>query len=197
MPLPEQPQVKSGLLVLVDGVRAYLDTYLGKGMTVFATFNRERFRQINQGHGTANRVVFLFGGDDDDESIGELEGARNKDTAGDPYNPRSLYTWAKRGVVSIWACDTTKTNDELAQIAAIENLFEWTMRAIQETAAKDFTPGRVRVSKDPKEQRYGVELLVDFVHRGPIFDVTLDVVYPTPKVNRGSMSTGDPQPEPE
>lgn len=175
----------SGLLVLVDGVRDFFDQHNMSGTVVAVTFNRERFRQINQGAGTANRVVFLFGGLDDDEEIGELTGARHNSGTG--RNPRELFTWEKRGVVSIWAVpDADHLDDERAQIAAIEDLLEKTVQAVQATAAADVHWGRVRVGKNAKEQRYGTELLVDFVHKGPLFDVAYDVVTPQPKIARAN-----------
>lgn len=186
-PIPAtQPTIVSGLLTLVDGVQAYFDA-AGLGTKVLATFNRERFRQRNQGDGTANRVVFLFGGEDDDETLGELVGARHN--SGTSRNPRELFTWKKRGVCSIWAVDTSALEDERAQIAAIENLLEQTVRAVQNVARNDVEWGRMRVGKGPKENRYGTEILLEFEHKGPLYDVTYDVVTPGGTITRNGMPT--------
>lgn len=179
-------KITSGLLALADGVQAYLDD-ANVGTKVFATFNREHARQINQGDGSANRICFMFGGLDDDEDLGELTGARQNSGTG--RNPRELYTWEKRGVMSIWAVDALFLDDERKQITAIENLFEWAMRAVQDVAKADFRPGKIRVAKKPSENRYGVELLVDFVHKGPLFDITYQVAKPSPALERGPVNT--------
>lgn len=181
-----QPTIVSGLLTLVDGVQSYFDNTL-LGTKVYATFNRERLRLINQGQGTANRLVFLFGGEDDDENLGQLTGARHNSGTG--RNPRELFTWEKRGVLSIWAVDKDHLDDERAQIAAVENLLEMSVRAVQAVAKNDVKWGRMRVGKRPKENRYGTELLLDFEHKGPLFDQTYEVVTPQPQVNRGGITT--------
>lgn len=178
-------EITSGLLFLADGVQAYLDDH-NVGTKVFATFNREHFRQINQGEGTANRIVFLFGGDDDDEELGNLTGARQN--SGHGRNPRELFTWEKRGVMSVWAVDADNIDDERKQIAAIETLLEWSIRATQAVAAADLEWTGMRVGKKNQERRYGTQLLLDFMHKGPLFDVTYDVVFPQPKVARGPLT---------
>jgi hypothetical protein len=179
--LATQPEIVSGLLTLVDGVQAYFDKR-NLGTKVFATFNRERFRQNNQGEGTCNRVAFLFGGEDDDENLGELTAASHN--SGNARNPRELFTWEKRGVCSVWAVDTSAPDDERVQIAAIENLLEQTVRAVQFVARADLKWTRMRVGKGSREKRYGTEILLDFEHKGPLYDVTYDVVKPTGTITR-------------
>lgn len=164
----------SGLIHLVRGVRQYFVEY---DVDAIVTVGRkERSKQTNQSHRSgAQRVVFIPG--DLGGRGGRLTGARSPG-----QNPRPLVTWEKLALVSIWAVDGEHPHDEEKQLAAVEDLFEWTVRAVQNVARADALWGSVTWTTSPVELAFGWELLVELTHSGPLFDVASEVVRPLPVI---------------
>lgn len=187
----------SGIVALSDGVRAYfaqpyLVTYfqtLGVSLPVVGTCGwkqREQILNVASGPpGQVNRrVLFMPGTEGGDEGAT----TQPRRTSG---NPRTLLTWNRIVTASIWAVDTSDGANEEAQIAAADNLFEMTVQALQQFAAADFVvDGAVR--RDPKTSKnlpFGREVLFQFIHREPLFDIPQQVVMGvTPTVERTPTS---------
>jgi hypothetical protein len=175
--------IKSGLVALVDSVRAYLDARFGPSeRPVVALGWRERTKQINQGPGGANRVVFT---PSDDNGRGgriigtQQPGARTFGTGQDKTTTRALFDWERTVIVSVWALDRTKPTDEAAQIEAVETLFEWVVRAVQQSAYANAKWTDVNWTVEPVEHAFGRELRAGLIFRHPLFDSENDVAFPT------------------
>jgi hypothetical protein len=174
--------VNSGVLALVEGVRSY---FTARGVTANVSLGwKQPTKQINQGPGRANRVVFIpsdpngRGG-----KIGAVEqpGAR---TFGGDTAARALYTWERFLVVSVWAVDTTDPHDEALQIEAVEDLFEQTVRAVHAFAKNNGRWGDVTWTTSPAEHAFGRELRASLVFKHPLFDSEYGVAYPAPAITK-------------
>jgi hypothetical protein len=170
----------SGLDALVGGVRAYLEGH-GVSAVVAAGF-RERAKQIGQGPGRANRIVFVPG----DTTSGRggrlvpVRGAGPRDIMRGEERVatvRSIADWERALTLSVWAYDGTKAGEEMAQIIACESLFEWAKRAVDAVGLANITWGEIRWTV-PKERAFGQELLAALTFRHPIYDVPEEVAYP-------------------
>lgn len=166
-------------MALVASVRAF---FVANGVTATVAAGwRERTKQINQGPGRANRVVFTPS--DDSGKGGRIVGTQQPGQRqfGAPdatISTRALYDWERVVTVSVWAADTSDLHDEEKQIEAVEDLFEWTMRAVQASAFNNGLWGDVIWTVDPTEQVFGRELRASLVFRHPMFDTPNDVVFP-------------------
>lgn len=171
-------RTRSGLVALVKGVREYFDAV---GVTANVSIGwKERAKQINQGTGRANRVVFTPS--DDSGKGGKIVAVKQPGTRqiGDPvtHTVRSLRNWERFVVVSVWAADTTKPNDEEAQLEAVESLFESVLQAVNTFAAADAVWGDVSWTTEGIELSFGREMRAGLVFRHPLFDLPVEVVYP-------------------
>lgn len=195
--------IRSGFLAAVVAVQAFLtDNSVNARVEVGW---RRRNQQLNQGPGGANRVVFTPSADDSGAG-GSLIPPRfvgprtvyDKDPlAVDPTRPvatmRALRDWQRRALVSVWAVDVTRREDEAAQIEAVETLFEWVMRAVHGSpgAFAAVTWGDVTWTP-PGERAFGLELRAGLTFTHPVFDSPRDIAYPAgAAVARGTYSTDD------
>lgn len=175
--------IKSGLLKLRDDVAGY---FASRGVTAGVSLGwRERTKQTNQGAGRANRVVFQPS--DDSGDGGEIvspsqPGDRviNDPSAARPFvgKVRALTDWKRLVIVSVWAWDESAPNDEGAQIAATESLFEWVQRGVQRAAFASARWGKMRWTVDPTERLFGRELLAQLTLQHPIYDEPSETAYP-------------------
>ena len=171
--------LKSGLTALVDSVRTYFEA---RNVTANVSIGwKEASKQVNQGAGRANRVVFIPS--DPSGRGGKLVGAHQPGmrTFGSPTKDasvRALYTWERQLVVSVWAVATDAPNDEERQVEAVENLFEWTIRAVHAFAFVNAQWGDVNWLAAPIERQFGRELQAGLIFRHPMFDTPAEVVYP-------------------
>jgi hypothetical protein len=159
-----------GLLALFDNVKQNL---ADQGVTANVVFGRrEPTKQINQGPGRANRVVFAPG--DDSGSLGEYAAAR------DPgRNPRPLRSWDLRCRVFVWAYDGDAPQDEYAQFSALLDLHDAVIRAIYRDAVGQFQLSAPRLVADPVERRFGEEMVFELVLvRVPILDAPQPTTIP-------------------
>lgn len=181
----------SATLALVNGMRAYLST-IDSTINVAAAGWRQRPQQLNQGSPGANRIVLYPGREPGGTSGDGGELTRNRMPSTD--NPRALVTWIRPMTMSVWAVDNTDTYNEELQIAAVERLLELAVQAVHNAVdPATNTPvgvatvewGALRYTNPPVEMRFGQEILVEFLHKCPLFDQTIQKAFPQASVVRG------------
>jgi hypothetical protein len=112
--------------------------------------SREKARQINQGGGTANRVVIepLEG-----DVVGELLPPR-----GPGANPLRTATLRSSATVYVWGYDSSAPTNEAMQYRAARELLRHVVSALWSEAAGEVQLGRVqRVKPERGELLHGVE----------------------------------------
>lgn len=184
--------VSSGLTKLVSDVRTY---FAGAGVTANVVIGwKEAAKQDNQGPGRANRVVFV---------PSDPQGRGGNVTVPGPQQPgmrsfgnpvdtaaRALGDWERLLTVHVWAADTTAPNDEEAQIEAVEDLFEWTLRAVHSSAKNNARWGAVDWLVSPVERQLGRELRAQLTFRHPLFDAPQTLIFPQPGAITKELTTG-------
>ncbi len=192
-------QIVSAMPQIVAGIRAYFDG-IGEG-TVVAFGYRERAKQINQGLGSANRVIILPG---DPTGAGGKMGAAPKDVGlRDVFDPaaaadaprvavvRALASWERQFSISIWGYDDSAARDELLQAVAVERLFEQTLQALEQingAGGPNLVWGPTTWTV-PKETTHGSELLVGVTLTLPLLDVPdNDLAFPDFDLKRGAAT---------
>jgi hypothetical protein len=170
---------------LVKGVRAF---FVDHDVTAVVTAGfRERHRQT-QGPGRANRVVFIPGDPTSGRAgkLGPVKNAGPRDVFSneDPTvrvgTVRSIADWDRTLTLSVWGYDGDAPGDELAQLAAVTDLFEWTMRALSYVRQADILVGDVTFTlPGERAPAFGQELLVGLTLSHPLYDVPRDVVIPS------------------
>jgi hypothetical protein len=194
---PVTPQSTSGLQFLRDQVDAYFKSEEIPAVVAKVGLKYRSFQINTTTPGGANRVVFIPGVFDGSPSgkarpYGEL--SRKTRNASAVNNPRELAQWERPCTISVWAAPAASDlQDEERSLSLVEDLLEKVVRGLY--SAAEFNPedtemsfsvsgafslGVVTVNAPPTESGYGVELLVSLMLRGPFFDKTLDVVFPTP-----------------
>lgn len=140
------------------------------GTTANVVFGwREVAKQINQGTGRANRVVFEPG---DSLALGDITAANQPGR-----NPRPIATLGELATVYVWAVDSTAPNDELKQYTAARLLFDAVVRAIHLCAVGHSTVAdrigyritKPRWVRDNPERAFGAEIA---------FTLALDAMIP-------------------
>ena len=143
------------------------------GVTAEVVFGeREIGKQINQGPGRANRVVFAPG--DENGGLGGYQGPVKPGR-----NPRSLWDWMLLFRLYIWAYDGSKPEDELVQWAALVELHDCVMEVIHPFVAAFYRLNAAKNIAKPGERRFGKELLVVVEMRQPVLV--------TPKTRTGPL----------
>ncbi len=105
---------------LVDRIQA---RFTADGTTAAIAFGwKEPAKQVNQGPGRANRIVFVPG--DPNGAIGEVGPAKYPGR-----NPRPLGTLGELVTVYVWAYDATAPTNERSQYGAARRLFDAWYRA--------------------------------------------------------------------
>lgn len=130
---------------------------------------KQRTKQINQGPGGANRIVF----DDDEGRSGRFSAATQPGR-----NPRPLYNWERAIRISVWAFDASDRANELKQMTAAENLVEATLQGIHQVAWGQFHPLDVQRVPAPVELAFGCEFLITGDLHSPILDRAKPTVTP-------------------
>jgi hypothetical protein len=177
--------INSGLVALRGAIESYFTT---RGVTATVALGwKQPTQQINQGPGGANRVVLIPS--DPSGKGGRLVGAQQPGPRvfgpqSDGLTARSLYTWERFVVVSVWAVDATDPANEPKQIEAVEDLFEWTVRAIHAFAHNDARWGDVAWTTSPVEHAFGRELRAGLTFRHPLFDGPTGIAYPVPEITK-------------
>lgn len=128
------------------------------GGTMSVVFGwREPAKQINQGLGTANRVIFVPG---NELRIGAYGAAKYPGR-----NPRPMGSLVEQFTVYVWAYDSTAPNDELVQYRAWRLLHDAVVRAVFLAGKRVgsqilLTDGQY--IRPPNERIYGVEAKLIF-----------------------------------
>lgn len=182
----------TGLPAFVDGVAAYLQA---NGIDATVTLGwHEDAQQVNEGPGTANRIVVQPG--DPSGGAGALEAPRQigpgptaiwppKPASGiDKQSPddvvaRELADWAESATVFVWACDPAAPEDDRRQYIATRALLQWFLRAATNTARAAFEHGKLEwVNAKNTERQYGRELALEITYHAPLFDVADELAHP-------------------
>lgn len=178
--------VVTGLPHLVRGVKDYFTLYSVDAEVRIGM--RERPKQINQGPGGANRVVFQPGDDAGNAGLlsapmypGEDSILSGDQLVVDTSRPRPLSNWEELTTCYVWGVDID-TGDALAdeerQYIATRDLFQWVRRAVYDVAEADIVMGAVRWAITPIEHRFGFELAAQIVYRSPLIDVESELRHP-------------------
>lgn len=140
------------ILLIFDEVAAL---FTAESTTAALAFgNREIAKQMNQGPGRANRVIFAPEGE-----LGEYQSARAPGR-----NPRPLTTLIERATVYCHAVDTSALNDQRAQYTAARLLHDAVVRAILLASKKGaIADVPVKLSKprwvgENVERQFGAEI---------------------------------------
>lgn len=179
-PLPEFT-IKDGLGWLVDGVKAQFEL---RGIDANVSIGwREPTKQINQGPGRANRIVFQ---PSDPSGKGgainavKLPGMR---AVFDSENTkvaqiRGLRNWDRTIAIYVWGFDKDAPNDERKQYEETVRLFEWLMRAIQRVSPVSLKYGATDWLKPLQEHLFGRELQITATLTYPLLDIPEVIAYP-------------------
>lgn len=177
--------INSGLVALVTNVQSY---FTSRSVTANVSLGwKQPTKQINQGTGRANRVVFIPS--DTSGRGGKLVGTQQPGPRafGSPTQDtsvRALYDWERELLVSVWAVDTSNPHDEAKQIEAVEDLFEWTVRAVHYAAHNNARWGAVNWTTEPVEHSFGRELRAGLTYRHPLFDTEVGIAFPTAAITK-------------
>jgi hypothetical protein len=180
----------TGLPAFVDAVASYLQS---NGVSAVVELGwRKDVQQVNEGDGTANRIVIQPGTPDGD--AGGLEAPRQvgyglrtewpPPTDAEPQSPddvvgRELDDWAERATVYVWAVDATAPEDDRRQYVAVRCLLQWFRRAAQYAARAALDVGALHwVNIANVERQYGRELQLDLTLHAPLFDLSDEIAHP-------------------
>jgi hypothetical protein len=122
---------------------------------------REIAKQVNQGSGRGNRVVFAPG--DEGGALGGYDAPVKPGR-----NPRSLWDWMLLFRVYIWAYDLSAPEEELKQWAAVVELHDHVVEAIHPFVAAFYKPSGSKILNKPTERRFGQEILLLAEMRQPV-----------------------------
>jgi len=185
--------INSGVVALVASVQAYFTVTAGTPPVTTKTCDvslgwKQPTKQINQGVGRANRVVFIPS--DPGGKGGKIVGAHQPGPrrfgpgVGGDTATRALYTWERQLVVSVWAVDGSDPHNEAKQIEAVEDLFELTIRAVHYYAFNNAQWGDVDWTTSPVEHSFGRELRAKLTFRHPMFDAETGIAYPAKAITK-------------
>jgi len=182
----------TGLPKFVDDIASFLEA---NGVTATVVLGwREKFGQVNEGEGTANRIVVQPG--DPSGGAGELGAPRQigpgprttwppaPASGDDKQSPddvvgRELADWAENATVYIWACDSTAPEDDRRQYIAVRALLQSFLRAACNTARAAFSHGKLDwVDAQNTERQYGRELALEITYHAPLFDIADELAHP-------------------
>lgn len=154
---------------------------------------RESYKQINQGAGGANRIVFTPGDDSgrDGPMVGVMRPGHRQVTAPPTDNTsagqgaltRPLWDWQRVALVSVWAVDPAQPQNDAANIEAVERLLEDVIQAVQAIAVGVATWG-APIWTTPIESQFGKEIRIPLHVRTQFFDLPQNTVTPTSAINR-------------
>lgn len=147
---------------------------LGSNATVVRG-EREIAKQMNQGPGRANRVVFALG--DESGARGDYEppakpgmrtavGATNQ-------RARSLWDWHLSARVYVWAYDGTAPEDEGAQEDAMFELHDVIVEAIHKFASGHYKIRAPKKVGKVVERRFGCETMFILEYAQPVMTGSL------------------------
>jgi hypothetical protein len=164
---------KSGLTNLFDTVKADLDA---QNFGCEVRFGRREVRkQINQGLGMANRVIFEPG--DPSGNAGEYAPAREPGRA--PTRP--LFTFNESVTIWVWAFDGRSKDDERKQYEAVRQLHDIVIAAIYRASRGTFSISAPAWIVEKNERVLGCEMAFSIM----IASMVPEVVYQVPEPGEG------------
>jgi hypothetical protein len=195
--------IRSGLIALSDGLRAFFAANAVPAIVTPVGFRYRTF-QTNQGPDGGSRVCLIPGKIDPTSpappkvlEAGTFRGASQSANRSGPGGPRPLATWDRIVSLSVWGVDPSDTSNDELQLAATENLLEWTYRglhaAVDPVTGKNVGLSAVELQDaawvaPPVERAFGRELVAWFVHSGPLYDLVPRLTFPTPVLTKGPIT---------
>lgn len=119
-----------------------------------------RARTVTPRSSMTGRVVFQPA--DDSGKMGKLAAPRMR-----PMGARAVSDREALMLVDVWAWDSEKPQDELAQFEAVESLFEVVQRAVHFAATGNYAWGGLSLTPTVKELVRGVEYRAELLYRYP------------------------------
>jgi hypothetical protein len=197
---------RSGLIYLRNEVeRQFGENDVGAIVTpVGLRYRTEQNNQASPGRG--GRVCFIPGKFDGSLALKPREYgsiSRFQQGSASAFNPRELVEWEREATVSVWGRPPLDSqSDEEAAHEAAEDLLELTIRAMSNARLINPTDGTyssfgigaaitwggVTLISPPGEIFAGIELLVGFTLKGPFFDATLDLAFPTLVMSKSNVT---------
>jgi hypothetical protein len=137
---------------LYDAVKAYFDEQAWDA--AFDYGEKAITKQVNQGPGRANRVLFAPTGEGGD--LGELVAPKYVGR-----QARAIFDWQIPGRVFVWAWDSSAPTDERKQWDAIQEPFERVLTAIRKHSGAGgvYKPGKPKSASRVIERPFGVEIV--------------------------------------
>ena len=176
------------LSLVIEDVR---QRFIDEGTQCNVSFGRrEKSKQINQGPGRANRVVFE---PSVDGKLGKYDAARYPGR-----NPRPLRTLKEWCTVYCWGWDGTKANDELAHYTQARLIHDAVIRAIYlsvQSGHGTFQLSDPMILVDKVEKVFGCELKFTLEVSAMIPDEPLDQVDDASAEEGAYINTDDPTDE--
>lgn len=155
------------LIPLYDAMVANLTEYQVTAKVVFG--RREPPKQLNQGTGRANRVVFEPG--DPNGKAGTPEPVRHPG-----WNPRPVGRIAEIATIYCWGYDRDHPGDESAHYAVARALYGQTYRALRNAAVGNLVFGPPEWIVDKTERFFGYECRFTVTFGTAILDENLPTV---------------------
>jgi hypothetical protein len=211
-PYPQQlVNVRSGLIALSDGMRAYFQQWQVPAVITPVGWRYRTFQMNTQSPGGGSRVCLIPGKIDPSQpgvpkvlEAGTFTqpalsspGPRMGPATSNTNNPRPLAAFHKIVSLSIWAVDPSDTSNDELQLAALENLLDWTYQAMH-NAVDPVTKTPVGLANlelqdavwtlPPVDRAFGRELVAYFVAHGPIFDQAQAIITPQAAIERGEVT---------
>jgi len=155
---------------LFEDVKDYFALH-GYGSSVVFGW-REVSKQVNQGTGRANRVVFVPG--DDGGKAGKLAPAKIGGRR------RQIATYEELFQLRVWGHDPAAPNDERAQYRATRALFDLVLNALRDSACGRYDVGDPKWTTTPVERLFGKELVANVTLDVPVMRSSQPIVLPPP-----------------
>lgn len=155
------------LTPLYDSMVEKLAEYQLTAKIVFG--RREPVKQLNQGTGRANRVVFEYG--DPNGKAGTPEPLRHPGG-----NPRPVGRLGELATIYCWGYDRDHANDERAHYAVARALFGQVYRALRNAGFGNLQFGAVEWVVDKTERFFGCECRFTVTFGTAILDENLPTV---------------------
>lgn len=205
------PRVRSGIIALSDGVRAFFAANAIPAVVTPVGWRYRGFQMNESAPGGGSRVCFIPGKIDPTAPASPkvldagiitqptltTPGPRLGGVQSGVGNPRPLAAFHKILSISIWGVDTSDTSNDELQLAATEQLLDWTYAAMHN--AVDPVTGKIVGMLDieltdaqwvvpPVDRAFGRELVLFAIAHGPIFDLPIGYTTPQAAIERGAVT---------
>jgi hypothetical protein len=174
------PRVRSGITALYRGIKAYFEQNGIEAPVFLGLKARDNW--------DTSRVILIDGTFDGTSPTKPLKAG----TFGAPWqkqssNPRELASWPRPFTLSIRGVDRSRTQDEGAQLEAMDQLIEATFQAVwnaTDGAGRNVGQANIEWGEGlwvlpPVQQSFGRELLVAGIHKEVLFDRGWPIAFPS------------------